>query len=93
MDDASDYSIEMPEMLIGGVYANGLAVWHSPHEFTLDFCVSGDSESGAEYVGVARVRIPLTMIFEVIRRLNEGMTDYEQRYGEILPPQLSSESE
>lgn len=48
MDDAFDYTIEMPLSLAGGVYANKLVVWHSPYEFTLDFCAYDGSDDGVD---------------------------------------------
>ncbi len=35
---------------------------------------------------VARVKLPATAIFDVIRELNRDMTDYEREYGEITKP-------
>ena len=33
----NDQELEVPPELVGGVYANSLAVWDTEHEFTLDF--------------------------------------------------------
>ena len=52
-----------------GAYANGLAIWHTPHEFTFDFFVSsqppvearnaeGELVIRAPHRQVARVRVP-----------------------------------
>jgi len=35
---------------------------------------------------VARVRVPATLAFDVIRALNDEMTRYEEVYGEIGRP-------
>jgi hypothetical protein len=35
---------------------------------------------------VARVKIPTTVIFDVLRALNENMTRYEASFGEIRSP-------
>jgi hypothetical protein len=78
----------------GGVYANTLAVWHTPHEFTLDFIVTanppqpvqteeGETVIRAPHQLVARVRIPPSVAFDVIRAINENMTHYENRFGPI----------
>jgi hypothetical protein len=32
------------------------------------------------------VRIPVTLLFDVIRALNDEMTRYEQQFGEIQRP-------
>ncbi len=83
--------------MAGGVYANALAVWHTAHEFTLDFMVNSQppqatqSEDGQAVLRVphqlvARVRIPPGAAFEVIRAISENMTSYERSYGQIQRP-------
>jgi hypothetical protein len=34
----------------------------------------------------SRVKIPVTLIFDVVRALNENMTRYEETFGEIKRP-------
>jgi hypothetical protein len=36
---------------------------------------------------VSRVKIPVTVLFDVLRALNENMTRYEQVFGEIRRPE------
>jgi hypothetical protein len=86
----AEHRFYVPRTLEAGVYANHFSVWHTAHEFTLDFAVArplNDAEEGelgrARSPVVVRVRLPVTMVFEVIRRLNSDMTAYEQRFGEI----------
>ena len=77
----------------GGVYANFLAIWHSPHEFTLDFAglqppqPSDPEDETSPFVVpcrvVARVRIPVSVVFDVLRALNQNMTQYEDTFGPI----------
>lgn len=80
-----------------GVYANSLAIWHTPHEFTLDFMVNAQPPQPAQteegmtvvrtpYQLVARVRVPPGAVFDVLRALNENMTRYEQAFGPIRRP-------
>ncbi len=85
----------VPPNLEGGIYSNQFLVWHSFHEFTLDFSVDrpmrpvvDDDEEDAAIVTrvVSRVRLPVTMVFEGIRRLNAEMTRCEQSFGEIPRP-------
>ena len=82
----------IPDDLEPGAYANALSAWHSEHEFTLDFAalrgprVNEDGETVLSYRVVTRVRLPATMIFDVIRELNRDMTEYEQEFGEIRRP-------
>ena len=94
--EAGDARVELrpdvPPELEGGIYANFLIVWHSPYEFTLDFCATLQPEQGeaGEVVipcrAVSRIRLPVTLIFEVLRALNESMTSYEEIFVEIRHP-------
>src|SRR4029079_12300925 len=80
----------------GGRYANFLGVWHTAHELTLDFAATQppeqpDAEAGGEGAVVpcqvvARVRIPVSLVFDVLRALNENMTKYDAKFGEISRP-------
>ena len=84
--------VYVPDELEPGVYANALSAWHTEHEFTLDFAtlrgprVGEDGEIVLSYRVVTRVKLPATMIFEVIRELNRDMTEYEREFGEIRRP-------
>jgi hypothetical protein len=37
-------------------------------------------------MGVARVRLPTSLVFDVLRDLNQAMTRYESIFGEIRRP-------
>ena len=82
----------------GGVYSNFVGVWHTAHEFTLDFCSTQPpqvDESGESFVParvVSRVKIPPTMLFELLKALNTNMTSYESVFGEIRQPRATGES-
>jgi hypothetical protein len=90
------FDLRVSEEIEGGVYANFLNVWHTAHEFTLDFASTLPAEAsvdemGGQFVRVparvsARVRLPPTLIFDVLRALNEDMTRYEQVFGPINRP-------
>lgn len=89
------FQVEVPPQEIGGRYANFLGVWHTPHEFTLDFAVTqppqGDPEDADGPVVVplhvtARVKIPPSLVFDILRALNENMTRYEDTFGPIHRP-------
>jgi len=94
-DDESHTQLEIrvPTELEGGAYANMVGVWHTGHEFTLDFSVTlptREAEGGAAIVPcqvVARLKIAPTLIFDLMRALNENMTKYESTFGEIRRPQ------
>jgi hypothetical protein len=83
--------------LEAGTYANALAIWHTGHEFTFDFLVNSEpprqarTEDGEDVIEaphrlVARVRVPPTAVFDIIRTINQNLTLYEQRFGQIRPP-------
>src|SRR5215467_2950665 len=83
--------------LAAGSYANGLAIWHTLHEFTFDFFVSsqppaeGRTKSGevvirAPHRLVARVRVPPTSVFDIIRTISQNFALYEQKFGSSRTP-------
>jgi hypothetical protein len=91
------FELHADPSLEGGAYANGLFVWATPHEFTLDFVVNsappepGETPEGETVIRaphrlVARVRIPPTALFDIIRAMNENMGRYEQSFGPIRRP-------
>jgi hypothetical protein len=87
----AELDVDIPDGLRGGAYANGIFAWYTAHEFTLDF-IAVDSPPGEDSevlrcTVTSRVRIPVTLIFELIRTLNEEMTRYENAFGEIPPSQ------
>jgi len=94
-DGERNIRISVPEALEAGVYANGAGVWHTAHEFTLDFLTLLNSGAAEPEVVparvVSRVKIPPSVVFDLLRAINTNMTLYEQRYGAIrrvddLPP-------
>jgi hypothetical protein len=97
----TNFNVQLPPELEGGTYANFLSVWHTGHEFTLDFAVTQPPvvpENPAEPISVpcrvvTRVKIPPSLIFEIIRALNQNMTTYENTFGEIQQPQATQEDE
>jgi Protein of unknown function (DUF3467) len=89
------YDVQIPSDLEGGTYANFLGVWHTGHEFTLDFAVIQPSivpENPTEPITVpcrvvSRVKIPPSLIFDIMRALSTNMTLYENTFGEIQKPE------
>jgi hypothetical protein len=93
-----NFEVQVPSELEGGVYANFLSVWHSPYEFTLDFASTqpGREEEGGMTVPCrvgARVKVPVTVMFEILKALNGNMTKYEETFGEIKAPETRTEGE
>jgi hypothetical protein len=78
----AEFEVDVPDALLGGAYANGAMVWHTPHEFTIDFfAVDRPPVDDLDVVPAsvtARVRTPVTLIFDLIRELNESMTKAER---------------
>jgi hypothetical protein len=86
-----------PEELLGR-YANMLTVWHTPHEFTLDFSTVNPHGGSLQAQVVARIRIAPTLVFDIMRALNDHMTRYEAVFGEIKrlavePPHQDADNE
>ena len=98
-DRPIELKIDVPPELEGGTYANVLNVWHTAYEFTLDFGVMqqvGEPEDADAPVQVpvrvvSRVRIPVTLLFEVLKALNTNMTGYESTFGSIRAPEAPTE--
>ena len=92
----AQFELAVPPELESGVYANVLGVWHTVYEFTLDFAsmqppqVRDEDDPASPAVVpcrvVSRVTVPVTGVFDLIRALNENMTKYEERFGEIRRP-------
>ena len=89
---------DIPDDLRVGVYANNLRVSHSPYEFTLDFAVADDqlqpidpddpeSDLVLAHTVVSRVRLPVSLVFDIIRTINLDMTTYEATWGDIRRPE------
>ena len=100
-DRPIELKIDVPPELEGGTYANVLNVWHTPYEFTLDFGVmqqvvepedaDADAPVQVPVRVVSRVRIPVTLLFEVLKALNTNMTGYESTFGSIRPPEAPTQ--
>jgi hypothetical protein len=99
MAERKRLQINVPDSVEGGVYANAAGVWHTPHEFTLDFLtIQPSSPESPDVVParvVSRVKIPPTVIFDLMRALNENMTKYESTFGTIkrIEPLQAPESD
>jgi hypothetical protein len=84
--------MSVPDDLQGGVYANVVAVWHGPFDFTLDFGVAGMAqrdEHGENFVPapvVARVKVPPQVIFRIAQAIAENVDRYERTFGPITQP-------
>jgi hypothetical protein len=85
--------IRTPERWTAGVYANGVGVWSTQTEVTLDFVVNLPFEQGEDPTGqavavapqevVARVKIPPPLLFQLMRNLAAAQDQYEAQWGPI----------
>jgi hypothetical protein len=90
------FEMSISESDVIGVYSNFLGVWHTAHEFTLDFAVTQPAMAGVDEDGnavtrvpcqvVARVRVPPTVLFDYLRTINENLSNYESNFGSIQRP-------
>lgn len=87
------FRIEVPEGVENGCYTNFLSIWSSPHDFTLDFAVTGQAEPG-EPGGplvvparvVSRIKVPLTMAEDILRVIATQVSQFEEAAGRIRKP-------
>jgi hypothetical protein len=83
-NEGQEINIRVPDEVALGQYANLVGVWHTPHEFAIDFCVVQPFlPGGPAATVVSRVRIPPTIVFDLLRTLNQNLTEYEETFGEI----------
>ncbi len=86
------FDFRVPDDQEAGVYANALTVWSTPHEFTFDFAVTlppFTDDQGLVVVParvVARVKVPPTMMSEMLNAISKNLVAYEQRLGPIAAP-------
>lgn len=88
---AIQFKLEVPESQINGCYADFMSVWNSPHDFTLDFAVTGQPEdvnTNPVVVParvVARIKIPLAMAQDVLQALATQVSQFEATVGQSIP--------
>ena len=85
-------NMNLPPEQEAGSYANFAGVWHGADGFVLDFAVvtqppqpaedsSGQSVTQISARVVSRVRIPTSQAWELMRALNEQLSQWETEYG------------
>ena len=96
--------VRTPEKWNTGVYANGVGVWFTQTDFTLDFVVNLPPEVSVDPTGnqlvvspqqvVARIKVPPPLVFQLMRNLSTNLDRYEVQYGaiqEFAGPTLGSD--
>jgi len=88
---------DVPDEWKVGVYANEVNVWHTPYEFTLDFAVTEppeveDPDDPASPITipntvVARIGVPVGLVFGVLKAINAAFEGYERSWGTIKEPE------
>jgi hypothetical protein len=70
---------------LGGVWANGAAVRHSPHEFTIDFMRFDYDANGKVSAGVLVQRVNMSPLF--VTQLITALQDNWSKYANKAMPQ------
>ncbi len=70
---------------LGGVWANGAAVRHSPHEFTIDFMRFDYNDQGKPTAGVLVQRVNMSPLF--VTQLITALQDNWSKYASKAMPQ------
>ena len=70
---------------MGGVWANGAAVRHSPHEFTIDFMRFDYDGEGKPQTGVLVQRVNMSPLF--VSQLITALQDNWSKYASKAMPQ------
>jgi hypothetical protein len=72
---------------MGGVWANGAAVRHSPHEFTIDFMRFDFDDEGKARAGVLVQRVNMSPLFvtQLITALQDNWSKYADK---AMPKEL-----
>jgi hypothetical protein len=88
-DPTPEVRLNVPPEKVAGHYANVVSVWNTPYDFAIDFCVNMPYAAGPNDMAVqvvSRVRIPPTLVFDLLRALNENLGEYEEAYGALKRP-------
>lgn len=83
-------AMNLPESVVPGVFADFVTVWHTADVFTLDFAAmvnpgqpgvddeTGESVTVVPAQIVARVRIPPSQVFEIMKALEQQLSAWER---------------
>ena len=76
-DNPNQINVEFPKEMVGGDYANNMAVTHTAEEFIMDYIMI------APPAGVVKSRIVVSPghMKRIIRALEENLEKYEQKFG------------
>lgn len=82
------HTIDLPDDMVAGVYADFVSVWHTRSAFTFDFAALAappeleEAEDGTVVSVhksriVGRIRIPPEQVFEIMKALEHQLTAWE----------------
>jgi len=78
-DKSKEIRVEFPKELLGGTYANNMAVSHTREEFIMDFLMI-TPPSGTV---TGRIIVSPGHIKRIARALEENISRYEEKFGVI----------
>ncbi len=83
-NNPNQMNVEFPKELVGGVYANNMAVTHTAEEFIMDFIMI------APPAGVVKSRVIVSPghMKRILHALKDNLEKYEQKFG---PVQMAEE--
>lgn len=87
-DPAPNLQITVPPDILAGVPVDFAGVWRTNDTLVVDFSVQSypvqpdsDGQPVIQAVTVARVRVPVSQGFELMRALNTQLTAWEREHG------------
>lgn len=95
-------NIGLPDAVAAGVYADFVGLWHTNDVFVLDFAVrtqpshARENEAGqtvmvTEAKIVARVKIPPSQVFEIMKAMEQQPSAWEIETGQRAPEEGTPE--
>ena len=75
----NEIRVDFPKELLGGVYSNNMVVAHTGDEFIMDFLVMAPPSGTV----TARVIVSPSHIKRIVKTLQDNISKYEQKFGNI----------
>ena len=78
-DRPKEIRVDFPKELHGGVYSNNMAVSHTGEEFSMDFIMLAPPSGAVK----ARIIVSPGHMKRIVKALQENISKYEQKFGDI----------
>ena len=78
-DRPKEIRVDFPKELLGGVYSNNMAVSHTGEEFIMDFIMLAPPSGAVN----ARIIVSPGHIKRIVKALQDNISKYEQKFGNI----------